>query len=521
MIWRSRDRDYGSVLLGSADDTRTSRRIRIQILLTGALVVSNLIGALAAVVLTSVGIPQPTVFRGDLWWVNFIVVPIYVVVAFVIGIGLGTIVVVRDLRWSIRGNPPTAREARRTQRVPWRLSLIQAGLWITATALFTTLYGIIEPTLIPKTIFIVGLSGIVVVAITYLIIEFALRPVVAQVISAGYSRRKRSGIRIRGMVSWTVGSAIPIIGIVLVVVFGMIRAETSKLDMVIGVTVLAAIALLTGPLLTWLSSISITGPVGSVRSAMRRLQAGHLDADTEVVVYDGTELGDLQAGFNSMVGGLRERERLQDLFGRHVGRDVAEAALQGDPELGGTEKTVAVVFVDVIGSTTLAAGRPATDVVDILNRFFAVIVRAVEERDGLVNKFEGDAVLAIFGAPIALADPAGAALAAARTIAERLAVEVPDLSAGIGVGYGPVVAGNVGAIERFEYTVIGDPVNESARLSELAKRDPSRPLAAGRAIDATGAEAGHWEQQETITLRGRTATTVVFAARASDDHSRT
>ena len=83
-------------------------------------------------------------------------------------------------------------------------------------------------------------------------------------------------------------------------------------------------------------------------------------------------------------------------------------------------------------------------------------------------------MLAIFGALIALSNPAGSALAAARGIADRAAGGGAEISVHIGVGYGPVVAGNVGAIERFEYTVIGDPVNESARLSELAKRDPRR-----------------------------------------------
>lgn len=187
--------------------------------------------------------------------------------------------------------------------------------------------------------------------------------------------------------------------------------------------------------------------------------------------------------------------------------------MSSSPELGGTERLAATLFVDVIGSTTLAAQRRPTEVVEILNKFFAVIVRAVEEHDGLVNKFEGDAVLAIFGAPIDLDDAAGSALAAARDIAYGLAEEVPELSAGIGVSHGAVVAGNVGAIERFEYTVIGDPVNESARLSELAKRDPRRPLASGRAVEAAQrTEADRWEEQETTSLRGRTEETTVFAA---------
>jgi adenylate cyclase len=156
---------------------------------------------------------------------------------------------------------------------------------------------------------------------------------------------------------------------------------------------------------------------------MSRVRSG--DNDVQVVVFDGTELGDLQAGFNSMVTGLGERERLRDLFGRHVGKEVAEAALAQDPELGGSEQTVAVLFIDVIGSTNLAATRPPADVVAILNQFFAVVVSTVEKHDGLVNKFQGDAVLAVFGAPIALSDSAAAALAAAREISDELAIKVP------------------------------------------------------------------------------------------------
>ena len=84
-----------------------------------------------------------------------------------------------------------------------------------------------------------------------------------------------------------------------------------------------------------------------------------------LVVFDGTEFGQLQRGFNSMVEGLKERERVRDLFGRHVGREVAAAAEQERPKLGGEERHAAIIFVDIIGSTQLVTGRPATEVVDI------------------------------------------------------------------------------------------------------------------------------------------------------------
>jgi adenylate cyclase len=132
-----------------------------------------------------------------------------------------------------------------------------------------------------------------------------------------------------------------------------------------------------------------------------------------------------------------------------------------------------------------------------------VIVEEVDRHHGLLNKFEGDASLAVFGAPIELPCPEDEALAAARAISRRLRAEVSDVSAGIGVSAGQVVAGNVGAYERYEYTVIGDPVNEAARLSEEAKSRPERVLASGTAVDAAGDERPHWTFDGEVVLRGR------------------
>jgi adenylate cyclase len=227
-----------------------------------------------------------------------------------------------------------------------------------------------------------------------------------------------------------------------------------------------------------------------------------------VRVDDGTELGLLQSGFNEMVQGLREREQIRDLFGRHVGRAVAQAATDGNVELGGETRTVSVLMIDLIGSTTYATTRSPAEVVAMLNRFFAVIVEEVDDHGGLVNKFMGDAVLAIFGAPTDLDDHAGAALATARRIAERLADEVPEIGAGIGVSTGQAVAGNVGHRSRFEYTVIGDAVNAAARLTELAKDVDGCVLVADASVAAADEdERGHWTPDGSPVLRGRSEPT--------------
>ena len=126
-----------------------------------------------------------------------------------------------------------------------------------------------------------------------------------------------------------------------------------------------------------------------------------------------------------MVGGLRERDRVQDLYSRQVGADVARAAIDDDPSLGGQLADVAVLFVDIVGSTAMAQHAPPDRVVARLNRFFAIVVDVVGRNGGWVNKFEGDAALCVFGAPAPQEDPAGCALAAARELTDPPAPRPP------------------------------------------------------------------------------------------------
>jgi adenylate cyclase len=305
------------------------------------------------------------------------------------------------------------------------------------------------------------------------------------------------------MLVWALGSGVPVLGILLAAIITLSDLNNVTLtQFAIAISVLAVFALVFGFILMWILSWLTATPVRVVHAALNRVEQG--DLDTNLVVFDGTELGQLQRGFNSMVHGLQERERVRDLFGRHVGREVAAAAEEKNLSLGGEELHAAVLFVDIIGSTQLATQRSPKDVVELLNQFFTVIVDEVDRHHGLLNKFEGDAALAVFGAPIELECPEDEALAAARAIASRLGSEVPDVSAGIGVSAGQVVAGNVGAYERFEYTVIGDPVNEAARLSEESKSRPGQVLASGPAVEgAREGERRNWTFDGEVTLRGR------------------
>ncbi|HVB90852.1 MAG TPA: adenylate/guanylate cyclase domain-containing protein [Acidimicrobiales bacterium] len=207
-----------------------------------------------------------------------------------------------------------------------------------------------------------------------------------------------------------------------------------------------------------------------------------------------------------MVLGLRERRTLQDLFGRHVGEDVAHQALeQGRVTLGGERREVGIVFVDVIGSTNLAQSSSPEAVVELLNHFFAAVVRVVAAEGGWVNKFEGDGALCVFGAPVAQEDCALRALRAARILRRELLVLAaahPELDAAIGVSAGTVVVGNIGDEHRYEYTVIGTPVNEASRLTDEAKHRLGRVLASEEAVLRAGGEARSWLVTGELQLRG-------------------
>ncbi|MBF6331267.1 adenylate/guanylate cyclase domain-containing protein [Nocardia transvalensis] len=499
---------WGSRLLGPADEGSVRRRVRVQALLTVPLIMANVVGIAVAIVLIAFVLPGPSVLSWSLALLNFVVAPAYIALALLVGLVWGTASGLRTLRWATDPDRiPTEREQISATAVPRRLVVQQAVLWFVGLVVLTPLYAWSDPAFVPKFVLGAGVSAVVVCANSYLIAEFALRVVTARVLDAAPSRRRRGiGVFGRSVLVWIVGSGMPVALLMTVAVLALSGVHVSTQRLAVCILSLGGATLVFGLILMMQTLAATVAPIRGVRNALRRVEDG--DLDVAITVYDGTELGELQSGFNRMVQGLRERERLRDLFGRHVGHEVAAAALARNPELGGQELEAAALFVDIIGSTRMAATRPAPEIVTILNEFFDIVVDEVEGHGGLVNKFEGDAALAVFGTPAPVADAPGAALAAARAIRARMSGAAIEFDAGIGVAAGRVVAGNVGAHRRYEFTVIGDPVNEAARLCELAKLDPGRVLASASTVDAADpSEQTHWEPGESVTLRGRLAPT--------------
>lgn len=493
---------FGSALLGPVGQSPRKLRVRIQLLLTFALIITHLIGAVVVFVISVFVLPSNDLDR-DTEVTLAIAVPTYVAAAVVVGGFWGTLSSLKRLRWALEGREPDSRERRAALRTPLRLTLIQGGLWFVATLVFSGLTLIVQPDRTLGTGFAVAISGLVVSAIAYLETEFVMRPIAARALTGGgRSRRGITGVQSRMLLFWSIGTAAPVGGLAVAAIVALTTDDMSKDRLAIIALSLCGVVLVFGQLVTVLNARAVVAPIATVRSALDRVGRG--DLDVEVTVFDGTELGLLQAGFNDMVRGLRERESLRDMFGRHVGREVAEAAAAGQVVLGGETRVVSVLFIDLVGSTTYATSRDPLEVVETLNEFFAVVVEEVDRHHGLVNKFMGDAALAIFGAPVHRDDHATCALSAARAIAARLDQEVTAIKAGIGVATGEAVAGNIGDESRFEYTVIGDSVNSAARLCDLAKDVPGLVLVAQASVDAADeAERAHWTPYGEVTLRGR------------------
>ncbi len=480
-----------------------------------AVVVANVIGAGVVLVLAAWVVPEgPVADPVGVRVLNLVAFGCYLLVAVLVGVLWG------NRRFRMRPQADAAAQRLQERRLvlygPLRLVTVQMVLWGIAVVVFVGLNVGFSPRLALSVGETVLLGGITTCASSYLLAERILRRSAARVLGDGSPRRRAlPGVVVRSLLFWALGTAVPVVGLLLSGISALVFADVSVAELAVIMLSIGGTALVIGFFVTVGAARGVADPVNAVHRAMGKVERG--DLDTTVEVYDGTELGQLQAGFNTMVAGLRERERLRDLFGRHVGRDVAQAAAAaGEIRLGGEVRRVAVLFVDLVGSTTLAVQRPPDEVVALLNRFFAVVVEVVEQNHGWINKFEGDAALAVFGAPVGIADPAGSALAAARLLGERLAAELPDTDVGIGVSAGDAVAGNVGDLQRFEYTVIGDPVNEAARVTELAKEVPGRVLASFATVDlAAGSEARRWEEGATTVLRGRPEPTRLAVPRRS------
>lgn len=212
---------------------------------------------------------------------------------------------------------------------------------------------------------------------------------------------------------------------------------------------------------------SITNPITKLVHVVKRIEDG--DYQRSVSLKSRDELGELADSVNSMARGLAEKERVRALLGKVVSHQIAEQLLNNPVELGGEERVATILFSDIRGFTSFCEGLAPQQVLQELNKVLSEISNIIEANGGVVDKFQGDAVMALFGAPLQNKDDAANAMAAALEIIAALEAIDSELGACVGINTGLVVAGNLGSSNRMNYSVIGDTVNLAARLESLTR----------------------------------------------------
>jgi adenylate cyclase len=258
-------------------------------------------------------------------------------------------------------------------------------------------------------------------------------------------------------------------------------------------------------------------PIRDLAQGTERVAAG--DYTQRLPVVQDDDLGALAASFNRMQAGLAERQRLQAAFGTYVDPALAARLLeQGDDVFTGERREVTVMFVDVRDFTPFAEANTAEDTVARLNALFEIVVPAVVDAGGHVNKFLGDGALAVFGAPNDLTDHADAAVTAAvliqRLVAERFGGE---LRIGIGINTGVVIAGTIGGAGKLEFTLIGDTVNVAARVEQFTKTTSDAILLTHHTVAALNGRSPKLIDRGSHALKGKSASVQLFGLDPATD----
>jgi adenylate cyclase len=364
------------------------------------------------------------------------------------------------------------------------LQLIKRDLWVpilivviptaVAAVFFADLSTLTFIPIASAALVAVGYGGV----LHYLLIETGMRPVLLDIsreLPAGPMDSDVPAVSLR----FKLLATLPLINIITAFVVRALATDNApgpEIDFIIAVAVATAISLE----LTVMLSKSITNPISDLQAATREISEGRYDVS--VPVTTGDEIGELAASFNEMAAGLAERERIREAFGTYLDKEVAEYILSEEFPEEGVELEVTVLICDVVNFTEFAARADAREVVACLNEMFETIVPVIARHGGHVDKFVGDGLLAVFGAPERLPDHAERALRAGLEMTARVngdggldggadgaSPEDLPFRIGVGINTGRVVAGAIGGGGRLNFSVIGDPVNVAARVESMTR----------------------------------------------------
>lgn len=273
----------------------------------------------------------------------------------------------------------------------------------------------------------------------------------------------------------------------------------------------------------------LANPVEALMVASLHVAAG--DYSVSLTPTTADEIGQLTDNFNWMAAQLKQHHkaqrraqmRVEGLLGQYVGNNIAQHLLSGQVALGGQQVYATVLFADIRNFTQLSEQADLAQLAESLNRYYTLMQTVIEAHGGVINKFGGDSLLALFGAPIPHADHPQQAIAAALAMMQQLegfnrqqtlAGKRP-FSIGIGINSGDLIVGNFGSEQRREYTVLGDTVNVAKRLSDLNKE---RPFAESIFVSEATVRGGngrlplcHLRDLGDIVFKGKGQPTMVYA----------
>ena len=418
--------------------------------------------------------------RFDLCWqlFNLIVYPVAVIC------WASPLFKLRGIHRAMLGGGPVDQEPlttaqRKVINLPWWILIVAAISWLVCVPVFPLALATVPGTLSPVVVWHLITSFVTasLIAITHsffaveLVSQRALYPVFfRQTSPAHVPGAIPLNITARGIL-WALSAVVsPIVSLVLILIVQDAAHQSPAFGVAVGVVAIAF-----GLTTAWMLSKLVAVPVRQLRDASLRVAEG--DLDVRVTLQRADDFGPLIDGFNTMVEGLQERERLQQTFGRHVGQEAARQILQQGDGLGGSEQVITVMFVDVRNFTAHSSYHSPQEVVAALNIFFRSAVETVENHGGMVNKFLGDGFMALFGIGMDSTAHALQALRAAQQLfaglndvtSELDQAGWPGLQIGVGLNTGPAIVGSIGSPKRQEYTAIGDTVNVASRVESLTK----------------------------------------------------
>ncbi len=422
---------------------------------------------------------------------------------------------------------------RRVVNAPFNIGFFSFWGWMLGTILARTIYvieDIPQSSLIFARVFGISIvAGLLNFVLNYYLVSLVNRRFFYPELLPGDTIKHVQGIRkltlrfnLEIFVLAVATGPLLILGLGLINMQGL-APEAQRPSYLLSVALIFGLVLL-GIFMSTLLARSLRRPLSRMRNAALSIRSGDFTVRLPVDTTD--EIGDLAQSLNEMATSLAEKEKIHDSFGRAVDPRVRDYLLSHGDQMGGEQVEATILFSDIRGFTQFSETRSPAEVVDWLNTYFERMADCVRRHGGIVNKYVGDAILAVFNAPLPIENHTVAALNSAKDMLSELEGlnreftqrGLSEIRIGIGIHTGPVVAGNIGSRDRQEYTVIGDTVNTASRIEGLCKKFHAPLLVSESVFNASGAGQG-LKRLGRATVKGKTDFLTIYGLSAAPENA--